>query len=55
MASGFRRTKVQARFDVFDTDDNGFLGEGDFEALAARWSRLPRVAASPELSDGYAA
>ncbi|MFK4540577.1 hypothetical protein RKD29_000173 [Streptomyces tendae] len=35
---------------MFDTDGNGFLEEGDFEALAARWSRLPRVAASPELS-----
>lgn len=50
VASGFRRTKVQTMFDVFDTDGNGFLEEGDFEALAARWSRLPRVAASPELS-----
>ncbi|WP_333782250.1 EF-hand domain-containing protein [Streptomyces sp. AD681] len=50
MASEFRRTKVQAMFDVFDTDGNGFLGEADFEALATRWSRLPRVAASPELA-----
>ncbi|MGV9893740.1 hypothetical protein [Streptomyces tendae] len=25
-------------FDVFDTDGNGFLEEGDFEALAARCS-----------------
>ncbi|MER6850116.1 EF-hand domain-containing protein [Streptomyces flaveolus] len=50
MASGFQRAKIQAMFDAFDADGNGYLEEGDFEALAARWGRLPRVAASPELA-----
>ncbi|MEU6840502.1 EF-hand domain-containing protein [Streptomyces sp. NPDC046716] len=50
MASEFQRVKVQAMFDVFDVDGNGYLEEGDFEALTARWGTLPRVAASPELA-----
>ncbi|MFD8570526.1 EF-hand domain-containing protein [Streptomyces sp. NPDC059639] len=50
MASEFQRLKVQAMFDVFDVDGDGSLTEGDFEALAARWGLLPRVAAGPELA-----
>ncbi|MFI6642514.1 EF-hand domain-containing protein [Streptomyces sp. NPDC050504] len=50
MASGFQRLKVQAMFDALDADGNGYLEEGDFEALAARWELLPRVAAGPELA-----
>ncbi|MEU9592396.1 EF-hand domain-containing protein [Streptomyces sp. NPDC048193] len=50
MASGFQRAKIQAMFDVLDVDGNGRLEEGDFEALAARWGRLPRVTGSPELA-----
>ncbi|MGV9698748.1 EF-hand domain-containing protein [Streptomyces sp. NPDC003470] len=50
MASGFQRTKIKPMFDVFDVDGNGCLEEGDFEALAARWGRLPRVTADPELA-----
>ncbi|MFJ3667021.1 EF-hand domain-containing protein [Streptomyces sp. NPDC090106] len=50
MASGFQRIKVQAMFDVFDVDGNGWLEESDFVALAARWGRLPRVDAGSELA-----
>ncbi|MER8187769.1 EF-hand domain-containing protein [Kitasatospora sp. NPDC094015] len=50
MASGFQRAKAQAMFEAFDADGNGYLEEADFEALAARWGRLPRVAAVPELA-----
>ncbi|MBV2355385.1 EF-hand domain-containing protein [Streptomyces sp. J2-1] len=50
MATEFQRRKVEAMFEAFDADDNGFLEEQDFEALAARWGVLPRVAADPELA-----
>ncbi|MGV9388107.1 EF-hand domain-containing protein [Streptomyces olivaceus] len=50
MASGFQRAKVQVMFDAFDADGNGCLDEDDFEALAARWGRMPRVAGDPELA-----
>ncbi|MYS10545.1 calcium sensor EFh, partial [Streptomyces sp. SID6041] len=50
MASGFQRVKVQAMFDAFDADGNGYLEGSDFEALAGRRERLPRVAGEPELS-----
>ncbi|MEK9520629.1 EF-hand domain-containing protein [Streptomyces sp. NPDC087908] len=50
MASGFQRVKVQAMFDAFDADGNGYLEGSDFEALAGRWERLPRVAGEPELA-----
>ncbi|MFE7510003.1 EF-hand domain-containing protein [Streptomyces sp. NPDC057540] len=50
MASEFQRAKVQAMFEAFDADGNGYLEAGDFEALAARWELLPRVASGPELA-----
>lgn len=50
MASGFQWAKIQAMFDAFDADGSGYLEERDFEALAARWERLPRVAEGPELT-----
>lgn len=50
MASGFQRVKVQAMFEAFDVDGDGYLEGADFEALAGRWERLPRVAAEPELA-----
>ncbi|MEE1819786.1 EF-hand domain-containing protein [Streptomyces sp. SP18ES09] len=50
MASSFQRAKVQAMFEAFDADGNGYLEERDFEALAARWELLPRVASGPELT-----
>ncbi|WP_367125125.1 EF-hand domain-containing protein [Streptomyces phytohabitans] len=50
MASEFQRNKIQAMFQAFDTDDDGRLDEADFDALAARWHELPRVAAEPELA-----
>ncbi|MFC9341631.1 EF-hand domain-containing protein [Streptomyces sp. NPDC057020] len=50
MASGFQHAKVQAMFEAFDTDGNGYLEGSDFEALAERWEQLPRVAAEPELA-----
>ncbi|MFG3492790.1 EF-hand domain-containing protein [Streptomyces sp. NPDC047972] len=50
MASGFQWAKVQTMFKAFDADGNGYLEGSDFEALAGRWERLPRVAAEPELA-----
>ncbi|QNP61520.1 EF-hand domain-containing protein [Streptomyces genisteinicus] len=50
MASGFQWAKIQAMFDAFDVDGSGYLEERDFEALAARWGSLPRVAEGSELA-----
>ncbi|NEA52209.1 EF-hand domain-containing protein [Streptomyces sp. SID10815] len=50
MASEFQRNKLQAMFDAFDADGNGYLEEGDFVALADRWARLPRVEPGSELA-----
>ena len=40
MASDFQRRKIASVFDAMDRDARGFLVEGDFEALAARWTSL---------------
>ena len=36
MSSEFQRTKLQAMFEAFDADGNGYLEEADFVALAGR-------------------
>lgn len=51
MASEFQRRKIAGVFDAMDTDGRGHLVEGDFEALAGRWTTLRGVV--PE-SDRYA-
>ncbi|MFB6888188.1 EF-hand domain-containing protein [Kitasatospora sp. NPDC056327] len=51
MASGFQRRKLREVFTAFDTDGDGCLRKGDFEALAERWSRLPAVRRDPALRD----
>ncbi|GAB1340130.1 EF-hand domain-containing protein [Streptomyces sp. E-15] len=43
MASEFQRGKLIDMFRAFDTDDDGYLDRRDFQALAERWKRLPRV------------
>ncbi|GGY51443.1 EF-hand domain-containing protein [Streptomyces omiyaensis] len=43
MASEFQRDKLVNMFRAFDADRNGHLDRTDFEALAERWRRLPRV------------
>lgn len=43
MASEFQRAKITNMFRAFDADDNGYLDQRDFHALAERWRRLPRV------------
>ncbi|MFJ8031385.1 EF-hand domain-containing protein [Streptomyces sp. NPDC096032] len=50
MASEFQRDKLRAMFDAFDADRDGYLERQDFEALAARWCRMPRVAGEPGLA-----
>ncbi|MEV7121062.1 EF-hand domain-containing protein [Kitasatospora griseola] len=50
MASEFQRSKLTGMFLAFDTDRNGHLDQADFQDLAARWHRLPRVAGDPELA-----
>ncbi|KDN80649.1 EF-hand domain-containing protein [Kitasatospora cheerisanensis] len=50
MASEFQRAKLTTMFAAFDTDRNGCLDRDDFQDLAERWHRLPRVAADPELT-----
>ncbi|MER5890104.1 EF-hand domain-containing protein [Streptomyces sp. NPDC001941] len=50
MASTFQRGKIQAMFEAFDADGNGYLEKPDFQALAARWGRLPAVRARGELA-----
>lgn len=40
MASEFQRRKVAAVFDAMGAADRGFLVEGDFEDLVARWTTL---------------
>ncbi|MFD3548238.1 EF-hand domain-containing protein [Streptomyces sp. NPDC058655] len=49
MASVFQQRKIQGMFDAFDADGDGYLRRGDFEALAARWGRLPGVGPGTEL------
>ncbi|GAA5160766.1 EF-hand domain-containing protein [Amycolatopsis dongchuanensis] len=44
MASEFQRHKIAGVFEAMDSEDRGFLVEGDFEALAARWTTLRGVA-----------
>ncbi|MEU6977632.1 EF-hand domain-containing protein [Streptomyces sp. NPDC046371] len=50
MASQFQRDKLVDMFRAFDADDNGYLDQRDFQALAERWRRLPRVTPGSELS-----
>ena len=40
MASDFQRRKISSVFAAMDKDGRGFLVEGDFEALAERWTTL---------------
>lgn len=40
MASAFQRRKVLGVFDAMDAEGRGFLEEGDFAALATRWTSL---------------
>jgi Ca2+-binding EF-hand superfamily protein len=40
MASDFQRRKVAGVFEAMDEDGRGFLVEGDFAALAERWTTL---------------
>jgi EF hand len=40
MASAFQRRKVVGVFDAMDPEGRGFLIEGDFADLAARWTTL---------------
>ena len=44
MASEFQRQKILGVFDAMDADERGFLVEGDFAALAARWTTLRGLA-----------
>lgn len=44
MASEFQRRKVASVFDAMARDARGYLVEGDFEALAARWTTLRGLA-----------
>nr|BFD87535.1 EF-hand domain-containing protein [Streptomyces sp. Xyl84] len=50
MASDFQRDKLVAMFRAFDVDDNGYLDQRDFQALAERWKDLPRVRPGSELA-----
>ncbi|MFE5795683.1 EF-hand domain-containing protein [Streptomyces sp. NPDC056503] len=50
MASDFQRSKLVSMFRAFDADDNGYLDQHDFRALAARWRELPRVSPGSELA-----
>jgi Ca2+-binding EF-hand superfamily protein len=40
MASEFQRRKIAGVFEAMDTNNDGLLEQSDFEALAARWTRL---------------
>lgn len=48
MASEFQRRKVASVFDAMAGDGRGYLVEGDFEALAARWTTLRGLAPGSE-------
>ena len=50
MASEFQRAKLVSMFRAFDADDNGYLDQRDFQALAERWKSLPRVRPGSELA-----
>ncbi|MFG2608434.1 EF-hand domain-containing protein [Streptomyces sp. NPDC048514] len=50
MASEFQRDKLLNMFRAFDADDNGYLDQRDFQALAERWKGLPRVRPGSELA-----
>ncbi|MET9481600.1 EF-hand domain-containing protein [Streptomyces sp. NPDC006638] len=51
MASTFQERKLRTMFAAFDTDGDGYLREGDFRALVARWNHLPGVDPGTELRD----
>jgi hypothetical protein len=40
MASEFQRSKIARVFAAMDADGDGYLTEGDFRALTARWITL---------------
>ena len=40
MASEFQRRKIAGVFEAMDANNDGFLEQSDFEALAARWTTL---------------
>jgi hypothetical protein len=40
MASDFQRSKITGVFNAMDADKDGFLDQGDFEALTARWTAV---------------
>ncbi|MFD8374825.1 hypothetical protein ACFV2Z_29290 [Streptomyces sp. NPDC059688] len=42
-------------FDAFDADRDGYLERQDFEALAARWCRMPRGPGSRGWRGGWRA
>ena len=48
MASDFQRRKIASVFDAMGEDGRDFLTEGDFEALAARWTTLRGLAPGSE-------
>ena len=48
MASEFQRSKVAGVFAAMGADARGFLVEGDFEALAERWTTLRGLAPDGE-------
>ncbi|MEU5090114.1 EF-hand domain-containing protein [Streptomyces sp. NPDC021356] len=50
MASEFQRDKLVNMFRAFDTDENGYLDQRDFQALAERWRGLPGVRPGSELA-----
>jgi len=50
LAGEFRRTKLTGMFLAFDADRNGYLDQHDFQGLADRIHRQPRVAGDPELA-----
>jgi Ca2+-binding EF-hand superfamily protein len=48
MASEFQRRKISGIFTAMDADQDGFLTEADFRALAARWLGVRGWAADSE-------
>jgi Ca2+-binding EF-hand superfamily protein len=50
MASNFQRQKISQVFVAMDTDHDGYLTEGDFRALTARWIALRGDGDHPRLT-----
>ncbi|MEV0650804.1 EF-hand domain-containing protein [Phytomonospora sp. NPDC050363] len=51
MASDLQRRKIIGVFNSMDANGDGFLEEGDFAALAARWSRIRGPGDSERLTE----